>query len=312
MSWTFEKYIAFVMNAEDFLSGEVVVEFGDIKSDSGDPTQKEVVLYVIEKNFREPRKADLFRVADAWDYAQQWADRSGRPVRLRVNGEREEEDSRIELDLGIKTFQPRISGGTATEPFQPRHEAYGSNPATGLMKSVKEYGTWYVPYSDTSARRAAERIDAVVTLMASLFAEVVDGFGQSWWKATCTCAYPRYINSANAAIKKFWASMSPEEQEIFNSNTGYKGKFDECVAANLTLRAATKLWRFFPGFFDPIGKGGQAFYPLLCMSKKEESFGEETLHLNKLREYLEAVGMSEKIEEIVRCEQRRGTIIREE
>ena len=142
MAWTLDEFVTVVVGG---FVGEVVAEYGDIENGTPNAEQRQVTLYSTQA--ASPKVT--FRAVEAWDYAQSWADHSGRPVRLTLTGEIQEGNESANGNWGVKTFQPRISGGDEKEVPLPVKSALSDKLASGFASSANEFGTWYVPYDST-------------------------------------------------------------------------------------------------------------------------------------------------------------------
>jgi hypothetical protein len=163
MSWSFDE---FVSKFSESFSGEIIAEYGDIRGDVANPGQCQVSLFHTVRG--STARLDL-RASEAWDFAQQWANRSGRPVRLRLSGELQEDESFLSGTWGVKTFQPRIQGESGKEIPLPAMSAFSDVSPRGFATTSSEHGTWRVPYGWDEEKVAIERLPGATVRKTYIF-----------------------------------------------------------------------------------------------------------------------------------------------
>jgi hypothetical protein len=153
MAWTLDEFLTVV--CKNF-TGEIFAEYGDIETDAPSTSQCFITLFVIDSD-----GAPEDRAKEAWYFCENWADRSGRPVRLNIAGEWKtpSTDEIADSSWGVKTFWPRFSGGSEEALPIPLHSAFSQKSATALMQSVSRFGKWHVVYAEGEDRQAVKRLN---------------------------------------------------------------------------------------------------------------------------------------------------------
>ena len=140
---------------------EMVAQFGDRSADG--PGQKTILLLFHQLIIREPLEflSDQRRIVAAWDYAQQWADESGRKIHLWFSyrdGPPPPAHAFKNASLfrvfdcmfhgqGVATFLSDAGGSSHDLPL-PKFSAFSDRPRVGQKVDVDQLGEWHIPFSD--------------------------------------------------------------------------------------------------------------------------------------------------------------------